>query len=93
MENIKLVAKNKIKKSTAPKEQTFHLQLQEYNIFMNTLASVVEKHGAEILKELNCVLYSRVSTEMQVEGFSLNGQINSLKRFADREEMLVTDIL
>lgn len=34
-----------------------------------------------------CVLYPRVSTEMQVDGFSLDGQKNSLKRFADREEM------
>lgn len=39
-----------------------------------------------------CVLYPRVSTEMQVDGFSLDGQINSLKRFADREEMLIVDI-
>lgn len=39
-----------------------------------------------------CVLYPRVSTEMQVDGFSLDGQKNSLKRFADREEMEVVDI-
>lgn len=39
-----------------------------------------------------CVLYPRVSTEMQVDGFSLDGQINSLRRFADREEMVVLDI-
>lgn len=30
-----------------------------------------------------CVLYPRVSTEMQVDGYSLEGQKNSLKRFAD----------
>ena len=40
---------------------------------------------------LKCVLYPRVSTEMQVDGFSLDGQITSLKRFADREEMIVID--
>lgn len=40
----------------------------------------------------NCVLYLRVSTEMQVDGFSLDGQKNSLKRFADKEEMIVVDI-
>ncbi len=34
-----------------------------------------------------CILYPRVSTEMQVEGYSLDGQKNSLKRFAEREEM------
>ena len=39
-----------------------------------------------------CVLYPRVSTEMQVDGFSLDGQRSSLKRFADREEMTVVDI-
>lgn len=39
-----------------------------------------------------CVLYPRVSTEMQVDGFSLDGQKNSLKRFADREEMGIVDI-
>ena len=41
---------------------------------------------------MKCVLYPRVSTEMQVDGFSLDGQRNSLKRFADREEMIVVDI-
>ena len=39
-----------------------------------------------------CVLYPRVSTEMQVDGYSLEGQKNSLKRFADREEMEVVGI-
>lgn len=41
---------------------------------------------------IKCVLYPRVSTEMQVDGFSLDGQRSSLKRFADREEMTVVDI-
>ena len=36
-----------------------------------------------------CVLYPRVSTEMQVDGYSLEGQKNMLTRFADREEMIV----
>ena len=39
-----------------------------------------------------CVLYPRVSTEMQVDGYSLEGQKNSLKRFADREEMDIVGI-
>ena len=39
-----------------------------------------------------CVLYPRVSTEMQVEGYSLEGQKNSLKRFAEREEMQIVGI-
>ena len=41
---------------------------------------------------MKCVLYPRVSTEMQVDGFSLDGQLTSLNRFADREEMVVVDI-
>lgn len=39
-----------------------------------------------------CVLYPRVSTEMQVDGCSLEGQKNTLKRFAEREEMQVVGI-
>lgn len=39
-----------------------------------------------------CVIYVRVSTEMQVDGFSLDGQRNTLKRFAEREGMIVKDI-
>ena len=39
-----------------------------------------------------CVLYPRVSTEMQVDGYSLEGQKNMLTRFADREEMIIVDI-
>ena len=36
-----------------------------------------------------CVLYSRVSTEMQVDGYSLEGQVTCMKNFADREGMTV----
>ena len=39
-----------------------------------------------------CVIYPRVSTEMQVEGFSLDGQKRSLMRFADREGMEVIGV-
>lgn len=39
-----------------------------------------------------CILYPRVSTEMQVDGYSLDGQINSMKRFAEREEMEIVGI-
>lgn len=38
-----------------------------------------------------CFLYSRVSTEMQVEGYSLEAQKNCLKKFAAREEMQIVD--
>lgn len=36
-----------------------------------------------------CVLYSRVSTEMQVDGYSLEGQATCMKKFADREGMTI----
>lgn len=36
--------------------------------------------------------YVRVSTEMQVDGYSLEGQENSIKRFAEREEMICAGI-
>lgn len=38
-----------------------------------------------------CFLYSRVSTEMQVEGYSLEAQKNCLRKFAEREEMQIVD--
>ncbi|MGN0804022.1 MAG: recombinase family protein, partial [Candidatus Coproplasma sp.] len=38
-----------------------------------------------------CFLYSRVSTEMQVDGYSLEAQKTCLKKFAEREEMIVAD--
>lgn len=38
-----------------------------------------------------CFLYSRVSTEMQVESYSLEAQKNCLKKFAEREEMQIMD--
>ena len=40
---------------------------------------------------MKCVLYPRVSTEMQVEGYSL-GQKTGLKRFAEHEEMEIIGI-
>lgn len=36
--------------------------------------------------------YVRVSTEMQIDGYSLEGQENSIKRFAEREEMICAGI-
>ena len=38
-----------------------------------------------------CVIYVRVSTEMQVDGYSLDGQRNILKRYAEREGMIIVD--
>ena len=56
MENIKTVSEDTTTNKAAPKEKDFQPQSQEFNVFMNTLASVVEKHGAELLKELDCVV-------------------------------------
>lgn len=39
-----------------------------------------------------CVIYIRVSTEMQVDGYSLEGQKHYIKRYAEREGMIVKDI-
>lgn len=38
-----------------------------------------------------CFLYSRVSTEMQVDGYSLEAQKSVLKKFAEREEMQIVE--
>ena len=40
----------------------------------------------------SCAIYLRVSTEMQVDGFILDGQRNTLKRYAEREGMIVKQI-
>lgn len=40
---------------------------------------------------MKCAIYVRVSTEMQVDGFSLDAQINTLKRYAEREGMIIVD--
>ena len=56
MEEVKTIKDTITTNNTAPKENEFQSQSQEFNVFMNTLASVVEKHGAEILKDLDCVV-------------------------------------
>ena len=40
----------------------------------------------------NAVIYLRVSTEMQADGFSLDGQRSTIKRFAEREGIIVKEI-
>ena len=50
-------------------------------------------------KRTKCYIYTRVSTAMQVDGYSLDAQKEKLKRYADYEEMeivgsiLMRDIL
>ena len=70
---------------------------KEYNLVINALVGVIRKYGKEVLDKneeqamyregKKCILYPRVSTEKQVDGYSLEGQKNCLKRFAEREEM------
>ena len=39
-----------------------------------------------------CAVYVRVSTEMQVDGFSLDAQKNVLKKFVEREGMTMVNM-
>lgn len=41
-------------------------------------------------KQLKCYIYTRVSTSMQVEGYSLDAQKDKLKKYADYQEMVIT---
>ena len=38
-------------------------------------------------RKLRCYIYTRVSTAMQVDGFSLDAQKDKLKKYADFQEM------
>ncbi len=38
-----------------------------------------------------CYIYSRVSTSMQVEGYSLDAQVERMKRYADYERMIIAN--
>lgn len=40
-------------------------------------------------KQLKCYIYTRVSTSMQVDGYSLDAQKDKLKKYADYQEMLI----
>ena len=40
-------------------------------------------------KQRKCYLYTRVSTSMQVEGYSLDAQKDKLRKYAAYEEMVV----
>ena len=45
----------------------------------------------EILKkkQLKCYLYTRVSTSMQVDGYSLDAQRDKLRKYAAYEDMII----
>ena len=38
-------------------------------------------------KQLKCYIYTRVSTTMQVDGYSLDAQRDKLRRYAEFQEM------
>ena len=41
------------------------------------------------MKNTKCYIYTRVSTSMQVDGYSLDAQKDKLKRYAEFQEMVV----
>lgn len=43
-------------------------------------------------KGKKCVCYVRVSSELQIQGFSLTGQVSFLKNFAERDGMTITGV-
>ena len=49
----------------------------------------------EILKkkQLKCYIYTRVSTSMQVDGYSLDAQRDKLRKYAAYEDMVIAGIL
>lgn len=56
MEKSKSKSKGSIIKKTAPDKEISYLQSKEYDNFINTMVSVVEKYGAEILEEIECAV-------------------------------------
>ena len=41
------------------------------------------------MKTRRCYIYTRVSTSMQVDGYSLDAQKDKLKKYAEFQEMVV----
>lgn len=56
MENIRPKSEDAMIKESAPKKNASYSQLKEYENFINTMASVVEKYGVEILEEIDCAV-------------------------------------
>ena len=40
-------------------------------------------------KQLKCYIYTRVSTSMQVDGYSLDAQKDKLHKYADYQDMII----
>lgn len=56
MENSKSELESSVIKKSAPSKETAYSQSKEYDNFINTMASVVEKYGVEILEEIDCAV-------------------------------------
>lgn len=56
MENIKHKSKDVEKNEFTPKETNCSSESKEYKIFIDTIVSVVEKYGNEILREIDCAV-------------------------------------
>lgn len=41
-------------------------------------------------KQLKCYIYTRVSTSMQVDGYSLDAQKDKLHKYADYQDMIIS---
>ena len=56
MENSKSKSKDSVIKRPTPNKEITYLQSKEYDNFINTMVSVVEKYGVEILEEIECAV-------------------------------------
>lgn len=56
MENIRRKSEYEIDNESTPQKPDCFSQSKEYLLFVNAMVSVVEKYGAEILKELECAV-------------------------------------
>jgi hypothetical protein len=56
MESIIRKSDDDIKNESIPQKMACFPQSKEYVSFVNAMASVVEKYGAEILEEIDCAV-------------------------------------
>lgn len=56
MENIKHKSEDVAKEEFIPKGTVCSYGSKEYNTFIDTIVSVVEKYGTEILEEIECAV-------------------------------------
>ena len=57
MKNIKPKSEGLTVKPSNPEKETNSRQSKEYDNFINTMTSVVEKYGVEILNEIDCAVW------------------------------------